>query len=132
MPNVFLIGWFLMSVAFFYGTNHQATFPNIHWSAAFVGDLHLLSNKLAAIAIVVNTYCSQIFFAFMLPLLFLAPFQFQSTLATKFHCRAANFYWHNGEMVLTDHKERFHGAILQLFTKYILLHGIRVSKKSQF
>lgn len=32
-----LLCWFLLAEYFFYGTGHQASFPTIHWHAAFVG-----------------------------------------------------------------------------------------------
>jgi len=47
-----LLCWFLLAEYFFYGTGHQATFPTIHWHAAFVGTGgHFYGNLVSAILI---------------------------------------------------------------------------------
>lgn len=47
-----LLCWFLLAEYFFYGTGHQATFPTIHWHAAFIGTGdHFYGNLVSAILI---------------------------------------------------------------------------------
>lgn len=47
-----LLCWFLLAEYFFYGTGHQASFPTIHWHAAFVGTGgHFYGNFVSAILI---------------------------------------------------------------------------------
>jgi len=52
-----LLCWFLLAEYFFYGTGHQATFPTIHWHAAFVGTGgHFYGNFVSAILIGIYIY----------------------------------------------------------------------------
>ncbi|CAL1686108.1 unnamed protein product [Lasius platythorax] len=103
MPVLFC--WFLLAEYFFYGTGHQATFPTIHWHAAFVGTGgHFYGNLVSAILIGINTFGSHIILGATLPLLVVVPFTlhrvFPKFLKAKF---------------LDDIKRG----------KYTLLHGIR-------
>ncbi|CAL4245000.1 unnamed protein product, partial [Meganyctiphanes norvegica] len=66
--------WFVLSLHGFYSLGHQATFPTLHWAAAFVGfDGNWGTNVIPAVLVGLNTFSSQILFGLALPLLVLAP-----------------------------------------------------------
>jgi len=63
VPWVAVLCWALLGHYFFYGTGHQATFPNIHWDAAMVGTGGHFAGKhfLPATLVIINTFGSHIF-----------------------------------------------------------------------
>lgn len=120
-----LLCWFLLAEYFFYGTGHQATFPTIHWHAAFVGTGgHFYGNLVSAILIGINTFGSHIILGMTLPLLVIVPFtlhrEFPKFLKAKFSEDIKR-----GELLLFEQDSAFHAAIFSVAGKYVLLHGIR-------
>ncbi|KAG5312944.1 PIGO transferase, partial [Acromyrmex insinuator] len=120
-----LLCWFLLAEYFFYGTGHQATFPTIHWHAAFVGTGgHFYGNLVSAILIGINTFGSHILLGATLPLLVVVPFTlhriFPKFLKAKFFDDIKR-----GELLLFEQDSAFHAAIFAIAGKYTLLHGIR-------
>ncbi|XP_011697495.1 PREDICTED: GPI ethanolamine phosphate transferase 3 [Wasmannia auropunctata] len=120
-----LLCWFLLAEYFFYGTGHQATFPTIHWHAAFVGTGgHFYGNLVSAILIGINTFGSHIILGATLPLLVIVPFTlhrvFPKFLKAKFFDDIKR-----GELLLFEQDSAFHAAIFATAGKYTLLHGIR-------
>ncbi|XP_029669534.1 GPI ethanolamine phosphate transferase 3 [Formica exsecta] len=123
MPVLFC--WFLLAEYFFYGTGHQATFPTIHWHAAFIGTGgHFYGNLVSAILIGINTFGSHIILGATLPLLVVVPFTlhrvFPKFLKAKFLDDIKR-----GELLLFEQDSAFHAAIFSVAGKYTLLHGIR-------
>ncbi|XP_024870490.1 GPI ethanolamine phosphate transferase 3 [Temnothorax curvispinosus] len=120
-----LLCWFLLAEYFFYGTGHQATFPTIHWHAAFVGTGgHFYGNLVSAILIGINTFGSHIILGATLPLLVVVPFTlhriFPKFLKAKFFDDIKR-----GELLLFEQDSAFHAAIFAIAGKYTMLHGIR-------
>ncbi|XP_011872459.1 PREDICTED: GPI ethanolamine phosphate transferase 3 isoform X2 [Vollenhovia emeryi] len=120
-----LLCWFLLAEYFFYGTGHQATFPTIHWHAAFVGTGgHFYGNLVSATLIGINTFGSHIILGATLPLLVVVPFTlhrvFPKFLKAKFLDDIKR-----GELLLFEQDSAFHAAIFAIAGKYTLLHGIR-------
>ena len=80
VPPTPLLLWYLQDLLGFFITGHQATFPHIQWSAAFVGFAgtefggdNLLGHIIPALLVGWNTYASVIISGVSLPLLLLAP-----------------------------------------------------------
>ncbi|EFN71185.1 GPI ethanolamine phosphate transferase 3 [Camponotus floridanus] len=123
MPVLFC--WFLLAEYFFYGTGHQATFPTIHWHAAFVGTGgYFYGNIVSAILVGINTFGSHIILGATLPLLVIVPFTlhriFPKFLKAKFFDDIKR-----GELLLFEQDSAFHAAIFSIAGRYTLLHGIR-------
>ncbi|KAL0107260.1 hypothetical protein PUN28_015655 [Cardiocondyla obscurior] len=120
-----LLCWFLLAEYFFYGTGHQATFPTIHWHAAFVGTGgQFYGNLVSAMLIGINTFGSHIILGATLPLLVIVPFTlhraFPKFLKAKFFDDIKR-----GELLLFEQDSAFHAAVFAIAGKYTLLHGIR-------
>lgn len=142
-----------MAEYFFYGTGHQATFPTIHWDAAFIGiGGHYYGNIIPAILIGkwihfyfvykivielqkysfvisgINTYGSHIIMGVLVPLLVIAPFTVCCTYPTlaklKFH---PDYDLTRGERILLEQDSAFRNAVFTVLMKYVLFHGTRVS-----
>lgn len=134
----------LLCQYFFYGTGHQPTFPNIHWSAAFVGtDGTFIHNAIPATLIIINTFGSHILFGLTIPLLLIAPFTFyvmfphlctSSTTSTSNYESGPPTKWNQkemkrGELLLYERDSMLLNGVFTVSSKYMLFFGIRVSNK---
>lgn len=131
MPNLFIIIWSLLTNFFFYATGHQATFSNIVWDAAFIGTGGALKNVyFQGFLVILNTFGSHILMGLTLPLLLIAPFTLQFI---KTELRPKRIDGNNdlvrGDIVLYENDELLFNNACVLCCKYILVFGLRVSKK---
>jgi len=81
VPFPYVLLWTLIDYLAFFTTGHQATFPHIQWSAAFIGlegsqigGSSYSGHILPALLVGWNTFSSSLLSALLLPLLLLAPF----------------------------------------------------------
>lgn len=126
VPTPTLLCWFLIAEYFFYGTGHQATFPTIHWDAAFVGTGgHFYGNLLPAILIGINTFGSHIILGATLPLLVAVPFTLYLMFPKLVKVKFLEDDLKRGELLLFEQDSVFHAAVFSTAGKYTLLHGIR-------
>jgi len=148
VPYPTLVLWLLLDYLTFFTTGHQATFPHIQWSAAFIG---MEGSQLAgesytghivpALLIGWNTFSSCILSSLFLPLLLVAPLPLylllpplrvthtQHTNGTGAEALlSGSLYYESdrGESVLLDKPEDTKSALLILIAQYILLKGVRL------
>ncbi|XP_014472092.1 PREDICTED: GPI ethanolamine phosphate transferase 3 [Dinoponera quadriceps] len=123
-----LLCWFLSAEYFFYGTGHQATFPTIHWHAAFVGTGgHFYGHLMSAILIGINTFGSHIILGATLPLLVIVPFTLHLVFPKFLKAKFLEDDMKRGELLflLSEQDSAFQAAVFSVAGKYVLLHGIR-------
>ncbi|XP_068204491.1 GPI ethanolamine phosphate transferase 3 [Palaemon carinicauda] len=120
--------WFMLSLHFFYSTGHHATFPSLHWSAAFVGfeGQWGSSNIIPAILVGFNTFSAQIIFAFSIPLLVLCPLSFGVVFPKLRNSRLEGEDTRQGEFLFVDDRKTAAGSLLFASVFYILLHAVKV------
>lgn len=140
VPWTSVIGYDLMCSLFFYGTSHQPTFPTIQWGAAFVGFSGAnyggteglgLNYWLPALLIGWNTFAARLLFAFMLPLLLVAPFMFYMNVeemrkACEKMPSAATELLSQGEVVLIEQRDDAKAHMFRLCIKYSVILGVRM------
>ncbi|KAK4885469.1 hypothetical protein RN001_001740 [Aquatica leii] len=131
VPNSCILTWMLMSLYFFYGSGHQATFPNISWEAAFIGTGGNFSNNfIPGILIILNTFGVFIFMGITLPLLFIAPFtlhiMFPSLCNKKQEDSKLMKDLSRGEVLLYEKDEIMFSVVFTVSCKYILFHAVRI------
>jgi len=153
VPWSTVISWSIFEGLFFYGTGHQPTFNTIQWSAAFVGfsganygvdDGPLGINYwLPGLLVGWNTYVSRITFAFLLPLLLVAPFGIYTFL--QFGLLGINHIveeekkmenstdestlegsLEDGEAVLLSHGDEATSNMFRLCIRYSAISGFRM------
>ncbi|XP_042241315.1 GPI ethanolamine phosphate transferase 3-like [Homarus americanus] len=122
--------WFMLSIHGFYSTGHQATFPSLHWSAAFVGfeGEWSGSNLIPAFLVGLNTFSSQILFGFSLPLVLLAPLT-MGVIFPKLRSnsnRLESEKARRGEFLLVDEPDKAEDALIFLGFSYTFLHAAKM------
>ncbi|XP_064107023.1 GPI ethanolamine phosphate transferase 3-like isoform X1 [Macrobrachium nipponense] len=120
--------WFMLSLHFFYSTGHHATFPSLHWSAAFVGfeGQWGSSNVIPAILVGFNTFSAQIIFAFSLPLIVLCPLSFGVVFPKLRNSRLEGEDTRQGEFLFVEDRKIAASSLLFTSVLYIILHAIKV------
>jgi len=146
VPLPHLVLWGLLDSLSFFTSGHQATFPHIQWTAAFVGmegsqiaGESYSGHILPALLIGWNTFSSCFLSSFALPLLLLAPFPLFLLLPSirQQHHRQANgagallnhsvyFEIEKGEAALLDKPLDTISALVILIHQYILIKGVRL------
>lgn len=129
MSTSSILIWFILALFYFYGTGHQATFPNIAWEAAFVGTGgNFIHNAIPATLVIINTFGSQIIMGLTLPLIIIAPSTLYVMLPWLY---SKNNELCNdlirGDMILYENEKNVNTQLFLLCCKYILCHAIRVS-----
>uniref|UniRef100_A0A669BD06 GPI ethanolamine phosphate transferase 3, catalytic subunit n=1 Tax=Oreochromis niloticus TaxID=8128 RepID=A0A669BD06_ORENI len=126
VPWTPVVLWSLAATQFFHATGHLPTFPSIQWGAAFVGfpEGHT-GTILPASLVTLNTFASHILFAVSCPLLLFWP------LVCEVRGSRGRACGDDGEdavmeMRLRENPQMFSSALLQLSTRYLLIHGAQV------
>uniref|UniRef100_A0A6A7G4G5 GPI ethanolamine phosphate transferase 3-like n=2 Tax=Hirondellea gigas TaxID=1518452 RepID=A0A6A7G4G5_9CRUS len=124
------IGWFVLSLNSFYSLGHQATFPTLPWSAAFIGfdgsnTGAAVSNLVTASLVLLHTYAGHLLLGFLLPLLMLAPLALAAMLPKLRNNRSADDL-RRGEFVLVDRPEVCVASITTTAVAYVALHATKV------
>eukprot|EP00088_Acartia_fossae_P025567 TRINITY_DN26391_c1_g1_i7.p2 TRINITY_DN26391_c1_g1~~TRINITY_DN26391_c1_g1_i7.p2 ORF type:complete len:215 (+),score=26.96 TRINITY_DN26391_c1_g1_i7:1015-1659(+) len=141
--------WWIRSL--FFTTGHQATFPHIQWSAAFIGlegtqiaGESFTGHMLPGLLVGWNTFSCAIISSLALPLLLLAPFS-MFLLIPRMRPVQNTHHQSNGsggggglfgsalydslergESLLLDHPEETHAALANLAIKFLVIKGFKV------
>jgi len=150
VPFSHLFVWILLESLSFFITGHQATFPHIQWSAAFIG---LEGTQLAGesysghiipgLLIGWNTFSCSLLSSLALPLLMFAPFSTYLLIPTLRPRSHNTHHQHTngtgglftsdiykelerGESLLLDHAENVRNATFNLSIKFLVIKGFKV------
>ncbi|KAF5301332.1 hypothetical protein FQA39_LY10730 [Lamprigera yunnana] len=131
IPNSYILMWMLMSLYYFYGSGHQATFPSISWEAAFIGTGgNFTSNFIPGLLIIINTFGAHIFMGITLPLLCIAPFTLYIMYPSLYNKKQDDSKLisnlSRGEILLYEKGELMFTTIFSVSCKYVLLHAVRM------
>ncbi|KAB0804314.1 hypothetical protein PPYR_01284 [Photinus pyralis] len=128
VPSAYILMWMLLSLYFFYGSGHQATFPNIPWEAAFIGNGgDFTNNYIPALLVIINSFGPYILMGVTLPLLCIVPFTFYVMFPSMFSKRhdEQNEIAH-GEILLYERNGILFTSVFTISCRYILFHAVRI------
>ncbi|KAJ9576014.1 hypothetical protein L9F63_007114, partial [Diploptera punctata] len=130
IPWSSVICWGFLTLYFFYGTGHNATFPGIQWEAAFVGTGGQFHNHIVpGFLIVINTFASHIVHSIMLPILLITPFTLHVMFPKLVPSSSKDVIKSNemkrGELTLYEKDDMLYYGMFTLCTKFILFFGFR-------
>jgi len=128
----------MLESLFFYATGHQPTFQTIQWSAAFVGfsganygtsEEFGLNYIIPAILVGYNTFVSRILFAFLLPLLLVAPFGIYLNVPETqvvSNVDLSEVLGEKGEKLLIEQGDETSANMFRLCIKYSVIQGLKL------
>lgn len=116
---------FFLASEHFFATGHQATITTIRWESAFHGfSGDFSSNVIPALLIIVNTFSSQLMCTVALPLVTYWQYTRGHWAMTKGKVEKEE---NRGELILNEDKNLLRQKLFNLYTKYILLYGLKVN-----
>lgn len=119
--------WSLLAQYTFYATGHQATFPSIQWDAAMVGTSGNIATSrfFPGMLVIINTFCSHILMALLLPLVLIAPLTLRVIRPQWAAVAIGDQDLAQGELMIYQREEFSYCSLTTLTAQYIFLQGVR-------